>query len=90
MNRNVIRVAAVFSPNGTIKPVWFDWQGERHTIQEITYRWESNLGRAQRLHFTTTADTGLYELVYNTLEQIWTVREFDNLLRPNERTCGNK
>lgn len=75
-----LRVAAIFSTAGTIKPVWFDWEGVKHNITETTYRWEDRRGAALRLHFTVTTESGLFELTYNTLEQSWNVSPVDNIL----------
>lgn len=66
-----IRVAVVFSPEGALKPVWFDWKNRKHTISEMTYRWSDKRGDARLLHFAVKSECGFYELTYNTLEQTW-------------------
>jgi hypothetical protein len=69
--RDPIRVAVVFGPGSSIKPVWFDWKRRKHTIQEITYSWEGKRGDSRLLHFSVRDEGGLYELTYNTREQTW-------------------
>lgn len=71
MTKNPIRVAVVFGPGRTIKPVWFDWQNRKHSILETTYTWTDLLGTVKRLHFSVRDEGGLYELTYNTVEQTW-------------------
>jgi hypothetical protein len=66
-----MRVAVVFGPGCTIKPVWFDWQNRKHSILETTYIWTDLKGSAKRLHFSVRDEGGLYELTYNTAEQTW-------------------
>ena len=66
-----IRVAVVFGPGRTIKPVWFDWQNRKHSILETTYTWTDLKGSAMRLHFSVRDEGGLYELTYNIAEQTW-------------------
>lgn len=66
-----IRVAVVFGPGRTIKPVWFDWKNRKHAILETTYYWTDVKGCAKRLHFSVRDEGGLYELTYDTHEQTW-------------------
>jgi len=69
--REPIRVAVIFGPGGTIKPVWFEWQRRKHTVLTTTYRYEGKRGESRMLHFTVTDEGGLYELSYNTHDQSW-------------------
>jgi hypothetical protein len=39
-----IRVAVVFGPGHSIKPIWFDLHKRKHTILETTYSWEGRRG----------------------------------------------
>ena len=71
MTKPPIRVAVVFEPGRTIKPVWFDWHNQKHSILETTYIWTDLKGSAKRLHFSVRDEGGLYELTYNTAEQTW-------------------
>lgn len=71
--RASIRVAAVFEPGGRIRPVWFDWRRRKHTIIETTYYWEGKAGEDTLLYFSVSDGTGLYELVYNTVQRSWTL-----------------
>ena len=66
-----IRVAVVFGPGQSIKPVWFDWQNRKHAILETTYMWTDLKGSAKRLHFSVRDEGGLYELTYNTSDHTW-------------------
>lgn len=71
--REPVRVAAVFSPGRQIKPVWFDWQRRKHTVLETTYCWTDKAGDATQLHFSVTDGAALFELIYNTVDQSWTL-----------------
>lgn len=71
MIKSPIRVAVIFGPGLSIKPVWFDWQNRKHSILETTYIWTDLKGSAKRLHFSVRDEGGLYELTYNTAEQTW-------------------
>jgi hypothetical protein len=66
-----IRVAVVFGPGRTIKPVWFDRLNRKHDILETTYTWTDLKGSTKRLHFAVRDEGGLYELTYDTAEQTW-------------------
>jgi hypothetical protein len=72
-----IRVATVFEPGGRIRPVWFEWNRQRHLVKETTYRWSGRAGNATLLHFAVTDEANLYELVYNTAEQSWSLCSAD-------------
>ena len=71
--RELIRVAVVFGPGRAIKPVWFDWKSRKHAVLETTYTWEGQHGEARLLHFAVRGEGGLYELVYDTKEQTWSL-----------------
>ncbi len=66
-----IRVATVFEPGGKIRPVWFAWNREKHTILETTYSWEGRRGTARLLYFAVRDTGGTYELTYDTSDQSW-------------------
>jgi hypothetical protein len=66
-----IRVATVFEPGGKIRPVWFAWKREKHTILETTYAWEGRRGAARLLHFAVRDPGGMYELTYDTSDLTW-------------------
>jgi hypothetical protein len=68
-----IRVAAVFVPGRQVRPVWFDWQRRKHTVLETTYCWKGKAGEDTLLYFSVSDGTALYELVYNTVDQGWTL-----------------
>jgi hypothetical protein len=68
-----IRVAVVFGPGRTIKPIWFDWHNRKHGILETTYTWNDMKGNSKRLHFAVRDENGLYELTYDTTEGTWSL-----------------
>lgn len=68
-----IRVAVVFGPGRSMKPVWFDWHNRKHAILETTYTWSDLKGDARCLHFSVRDEGGLYELTYDTGEQTWSL-----------------
>ena len=65
------RVAVVFGPGQTIKPIWFDCHNRKHAVLETTYTWTDLKGSVRRLHFSVRGEGGLYELTYNTADQTW-------------------
>ena len=66
-----IRIATIFTPDRQIKPVWFDWNNRKHSIQETCYFWKERVGDALLLHFSVRDGETLYELIYDTREQSW-------------------
>lgn len=75
--REYIRVAAIFGPGPKIRPIWFDWKRQKHTVQEVTYHWRNRTGNDLILHYSVTDGNALYELVYNTAKQIWVLESID-------------
>jgi hypothetical protein len=65
-----VKVGAVFS-RGTIRPVWFAWNGRQVRIKETTFIWTTFEGSATILHFAVTDGKGLYELCYNADASLW-------------------
>lgn len=72
-----VRVGAIFAPDQPIRPVWFDRRGHKHTIQEVTYRWRENTGAVTTLHFAVTDGSALFELVYDTKKQSWSLASLE-------------
>lgn len=70
------RVAAIFELGERIRPVWFEMGGRQHKVGEVTYYWTDRAGEALLMHFAvvTVSNGDQYELVYNTLDQSWTIR----------------
>ncbi|GAM09388.1 hypothetical protein OR1_01666 [Geobacter sp. OR-1] len=66
-----IRVAVIHGPGNRLRPVWFDWKREKHTVREVTYHWQQRDGNDLLLHYAVTDGATLYELVYNATEQVW-------------------
>lgn len=75
--REHIRVAVIHGPGNKLRPVWFDWQRQKHTVQEVTYHWRHRAGNDLILHYSVTDGTALYELVYNATEQVWVLESID-------------
>ena len=68
-----IRVAAVFEPGRPVRPVWFDWQRRKHTVTRVTYCWQGRAGEHTLLYFAVSDGSDLFELVYDTVDQGWTL-----------------
>ena len=68
-----LRVATVFEPGGKVRPVWFEWNRQRHMIKETTYIWKGMKGDAKLIHFAVSDEANLFELTYNTADQTWTL-----------------
>lgn len=68
-----IRVAAVFEPGQPVRPVCFDWHRRKHTVTEVTYCWRGQAGEDALLYFSVSDGSDLFELVYNTVDQSWTL-----------------
>lgn len=71
--RKPIRVAVIFSPGGKVTPKWFELERRKHEVRETTYFWRDRLGEAPRMHYAVWDGEALYELVYNTCDQTWTL-----------------
>lgn len=56
-----------------MQPVWFEWRRRKHTITQTTYSWSDRVGDDIRLHFSVTDGEALFELVYSTASQNWTL-----------------
>lgn len=72
-----IRLAAIFEPGKPVRPVWFELNHRKHTLQKPTYSWQDRCGNATLLHFTVSDGEALYELVYNTSDQIWSLEALE-------------
>ena len=72
LNEN-IRVGAIFESGRAIRPVWFDWQRKKYSVTEITYRWQEQSGETKMLHFAVSDGQDLFELVYDTERQTWSL-----------------
>lgn len=69
----MVKVAAIFAPGAAIRPVWFEWRRQRHTVRETSYFWKDRAGDAALFHFAVSDGCNLYELIYNLKEQNWTM-----------------
>lgn len=68
-----IRVAAIFTPGTQVKPVWFEWRCRKHAITATSYVWKDSFGAATRLHFAVSDGSNLFELMFDTSDQSWTL-----------------
>lgn len=75
--REHIRVAVIHGPGPVIRPVWFDWRRQKHTVCAVTYHWRHRTGDDLLLHYSVTDGTALYELVYNPGRQVWVLESID-------------
>ncbi len=75
--REYVRVAVIHGPGNKMKPVWFDWQRQKHQVKEVTYHWRHQAGNDLILHYSVTDGTALYELVYNSTQQVWVLESID-------------
>ena len=64
----------VFEPGKKARPVWFELNRQQHKVTETTYHWKDARGSTQLLHYAVTDGEALYELVFNPLEQSWTIQ----------------
>ncbi len=69
--REEIRVAVIFGPGNSIRPVWFDWRRRKYTVEKVTYSWLERHGEATVIHFAVSDGASLFELAYNTAGRTW-------------------
>lgn len=69
--RENIRVAVIFGPGSSIRPVWFDWRRRKYEIREVTYTWQERQGDATILHFAVSDGVNLFELAYDAAGRVW-------------------
>lgn len=69
-----VRIAVVFEPGKKAKPVWFELNRKQHKITETTYHWKDCVGATTLLHYAVTDGEALYELIFNPLDQSWTLQ----------------
>jgi len=71
--RNPIRVAVIFGPGSRVTPKWFELNHHRHDITTTTYTWKDRIGETPLVHYAVSDGEALYELVYNTCDQTWSL-----------------
>lgn len=78
MRGKPVRIAVVYEPGKKPRPVWFELNRRQHKVKETTYYWRDKVGDTPLLHFAVTTDDGggLYELVFNTLDESWTLHSY--------------
>ena len=69
-----VRIAVVFEPGKKARPVWFELNRTQHKVTETTYHWKDAVGNTPLLHYAVTDGEALYELVFNPLDQSWTLQ----------------
>lgn len=69
-----VRIAVVFEPGKKVRPVWFELNRRQHKIAATTYHWKDAIGSTPLLHYAVTDGEALYELVFNPLDQSWTLQ----------------
>jgi hypothetical protein len=73
-----LRVAAIFSPGGKVSPKWFELDHRKHEVKETTYFWRDRIGAVPLMHYAVTDGEALYELIYNTCDQTWTLNALES------------
>ena len=68
-----IRIAVIYEPGKRFRPVWFELNRKQHNVVETTYHWRDKIGEARYLDYTVTDGGALYELIFNPLDQVWTL-----------------
>ena len=80
-----IRVAVVFGPGHSIKPVWFDWRRRKYTVKEITYTWRERRGEATVFHFAVSDGAPVPDAVRQAPPPA-PARHLNQNLRPNRQS----
>ena len=71
-----VRIAVVFEPGKKARPVWFELNRKQHRIVATTCHWKDAIGSRPLLHYAVTDGEALYELIFNPLEQSWTLQGY--------------
>ena len=66
-------MAVIFGPGGKIAPKWFELNCRRHDVKDTTYVWRDRVGEALLMHYAVSDGETLFELVYNTHDQVWSL-----------------
>lgn len=72
IDKGFIKVATIFK-NGSVVPVWFEWNKQKFNVDRITYRWQERKGRAQILYFTVMSGSDLYNIEFDTENMVWQI-----------------
>ncbi len=73
---DVIRVGAVFEQSN-IKPVWFQLNGKKVSIDKIIYKWQEKSGNTSVIKFTVQAGEMMYEIGYYVIDTKWRLFAYD-------------
>ncbi len=74
MSGKPVRIAVVFEPGKKARPVWFELNRRQHKVAETTYHWKDAVGNTPLFHYAVTDGEALYELVFNPIDQSWTLK----------------
>ena len=69
-----IEVGVVFTPKD-VKPRWFNWQGRRYKVEEVTYVWTEREGETRFHFFAVTDGANFFKLCYNSETMRWSLWE---------------
>ncbi len=65
-----VRVAGIFKQS-QFRPVWFDWQGRRFDVDNITLVSDYNQGQVKHTIYSIEAQGNLYRLLHDLQSQDW-------------------
>ncbi|MCX5900440.1 MAG: hypothetical protein NTX06_06860 [Proteobacteria bacterium] len=71
LNQN-ISVAAVFK-GGDVFPRWFLYRGRKVAVQEVTYTWKEQKGKALLHHFAVSDGTNVYDIAFQPVALSWSI-----------------
>lgn len=67
-----IRIAVIFKPGQKPKPIWFEWNNNKVTVEKINMVWQTEQGNTPYYHLSVSTDNGLFELILNKSDLTWT------------------
>jgi hypothetical protein len=70
---DMVRVTVIFEACG-IKPVWFEANGQKTSVEKVCYTWSYHEGAATILNFAVWDGVQAWELAYNVMKGSWTVK----------------
>ncbi|MBI4398524.1 MAG: hypothetical protein HY586_05310 [Candidatus Omnitrophica bacterium] len=72
-----IEVGAVFR-RGEVRPVWFIWNSRKHSVQDISYRWQEQRGDNFYHLFQLVSDGGIYKVSLDSRSMAWNLEKIYN------------
>jgi hypothetical protein len=73
MSAQPVRIAVVYHPGKRPRPVWFELNNRQHHIKATTYFWRDKAGDKRLLHYAVTTGEALFELVFDPMDETWTI-----------------